>query len=398
MSGEERVGAEVRSWLHENWDGSCDEPTPFESASPAYLDWMRKVVDARWAVVRWPVKWYGRGLPDNEAEVVEAEFARVRAPGCGQDLTHLEANTVLAFGRDELKELLLRGLLCRQIPTCLLYSEPAAGSDLAGVRTRAELRGDRWIVNGQKVWTSGAAEAEYGLLLARTDWDVPKHAGLSFFICPMKQAGVEVRPIRQITGESHFNEVFLDDVEIPHTHILGEPGTGWSVLMTALAYERAVMGAGAGELPASDQGAAADLVAFARRHGALEDPHLRQQIARVLADRRLNELLLERILADQTTSESSPYMSVVKLLMSRIRHGDAAVRTSILGSASVLEGVDFPDANDVNFRAFTAYVTSIGGGTDQIQRNIVSERILGLPREIAVDSGVPFRNVKSGPA
>src|SRR5581483_8773192 len=160
---------------------------------------MGKVVDARWAVNRWPVEWYGRGLSDAQAQIVEQEFRAARAPGAGLDKSQLFANTALAFGTDALKRKVLRGILTGDIGMCLLYSEPGAGSDLAGVRTRADRDGDEYIVNGQKVWTSGAMTADYGMLIARTDWDVPKHKGISFFFLPMKQAGVEVRPLRQIT-------------------------------------------------------------------------------------------------------------------------------------------------------------------------------------------------------
>ena len=205
-------------------------------------EWLALVVDAGYAVPTWPAAWFGRGLDADTAAVVAAEFRRAGAPGAGQDVHNLWANTVLAFGTEALKQRFIRPLLLDDVTMCLLYSEPGAGSDLAGLQTRAERDGDEWVVTGQKVWTSGAQQADYGMLIARTDWDVPKHRGISFFWCPMKQDGVEVRPIRQITGESHFNEVFLDDARIPADHLLGGLNEGWRVLQTALAYERSVMG------------------------------------------------------------------------------------------------------------------------------------------------------------
>ncbi len=229
---------EVRAFLDNQWTG----PLQDEAERKA---WFAKVVEARWAVPRWPTIWMGRGLSDAQARIVEREFATAGAPGTGQDRTNLWANTLLAGGTQALKERLLPPLLRGEVGMCLLYSEPSAGSDLAGIRTRADRQSDHFIVNGQKVWTSYAATADYGMLIARTDWDVPKHRGISFFFLPMKQPGVEVRPLRQITNESQFNEVFLTDAICPEENLLGELGQGWGVLQTALAYERSVMGEGA---------------------------------------------------------------------------------------------------------------------------------------------------------
>src|SRR5690606_23080308 len=179
---------------------------------------------------------------DEAAEAVEAVFAAAGAPGPGQDKYNLWAGTLLAHGGDELKARMLRPLLLDEVAMCLLYSEPGAGSDLAAIRTTAVRDGDEWVVNGQKVWTSGAQGADYGMLIARTDWDQPKHRGITFFWFPMRQDGVEVRPLRQATGDARFNEVFLTDARVPDSHRLGELGKGWWVLQTALTYERAVMG------------------------------------------------------------------------------------------------------------------------------------------------------------
>jgi alkylation response protein AidB-like acyl-CoA dehydrogenase len=265
------------------------------------------------------------------------------------------------------------------------------------VRTRAEPDGHDWKINGQKIWTSGAMTADYGMLLARTDWDVPKHQGISFFFLPMKQPGVEVRPLRQITGESHFNQVFFTDAKVPGENLLGKPGGGWRVLQTALAYERSVMGDRArGPRRAGGDPADVDLMALARKSGRLGDPILRQQLARTIALRKLNELNSARAKADLEQTTSSSIMSLGKLAMSRILHEEARLRTAMLGAESLLQGEDFPLADDANFLALNAYFTSIGGGTDQIQRNIISERILGMPKEPEADRGIPFRDVRSG--
>jgi alkylation response protein AidB-like acyl-CoA dehydrogenase len=394
---DDQLRDEVAAWLKANWDGAV-RGGPQGADTGGYRAWIAKVVEARWAAPRWPVEWYGRGLSNEQARIVEREFARVGAPGTGQDRTQLYANTLLARGTDALKAKLIGPILRGEIVMCLLYSEPGAGSDLAGVRTRAELKGDHYVVNGQKVWTSTAATADYGMLLARTNWDVPKHQGLSFFFLPMKQPGVEVRPLRQITNESHFNEVFITDANCPAENLLGELGQGWSVLQTALAYERSVMGEGArgprsGVAQASNE---EPLIALAREAGRLNDPLLRQDIAKIVAYKRLNALNNARAKADLAQGASSPVMSLGKLAMSRILHEEARVRTAILGAGSLLEGPEHPRAEDANFLSLNAYFTSIGGGTDQIQRNIIGERVLGLPKEPEVDRDVPFREVRGG--
>ncbi len=385
----DNLRTEVAVWLAAHWD-------PEMPGGPRA--WLTKVVEARWAVPRWPTQWFGRGLSDSDARIIEAEFAKVRAPGSGQDRTNLWANTLLACGTETLKQKLIAPLLRGEVGMCLLYSEPGAGSDLAGVRTRADADGARFIVNGQKVWTSFAATADYGMLIARTDWDVPKHKGISFFFLPMKQAGVEVRPLRQITGEAQFNEVFLTDAIVPAENVLGGLGGGWRVLQTALAYERSVMGDAArgGRSGAAEATTEEPLVALAREAGCLNDPVIRQEIAKAIALKKLNALNTARAKADLQQGTSSSIMSLGKLAMSRILHEEARVRTLILGAASLFEGPEHPRAEDANFLTLNAYFTSIGGGTDQIQRNIIGERVLGLPREPEVDRDVPFREVRGG--
>ena len=380
------VGQEVRAWLAEHWEPGTD-PRQF----------LAQVVDAGWAVPSWPTEWFGRGLDGDAAALVEQEFRRVGAPGAGQDRHNLWANTMLAFGTDEAKRRFVRPLLLQEVAMCLLYSEPGAGSDLAAIQTRADRDGNEWVVNGQKVWTSGAATAEYGMLIARTDWDVPKHQGITFFWFPMHQPGVEVRPIRQITDEAHFNEVFLTDARVPDSHRVGPLNGGWRVLQTALAYERSVMGDLArGPRKAGDgpsDGASVDLVGLARGRGRQDDPVVRQRITRVQALRAVNRWNGLRAKAALEQGTPSPIMSLGKLAMSGVLHQGAAVQHDILGTEAMLTGDDHPEADDANFLALNAYFTSIGGGTDQIQRNIIGERVLGLPKEPETDRGVAFRDV-----
>lgn len=392
---------DVQAWLGTHWSEELAAQLAQEQTQWGTSDtrkaWLSQVVEAGWAAPSWSTEWFGRDLSTRESKLIEREFAAVGAPGSGQDRNNLWANTLLAAGQPGLKEKLIGPLLRGEVNMCLLYSEPGAGSDLAGIRTRADKEGDHYRVNGQKVWTSGAKVADYGMLIARTDWDVPKHKGISFFFLPMKQSGVEVRPLKQITNESHFNEVFITDAIVPAENLLGQMGDGWQVLNTALAYERSVMGEGA-RGPRSGVAEATDeepLVALAREAGKLDDPSVRQDIAQVIAYKKLNALNAARAKADLAQGTSSSVMSLGKLAMSRILHEEARVRTELLGMQSLLEGADYPRAEDANFLSLNAYFTSIGGGTDQIQRNIIGERVLGLPKEPEVDKTVPFKEVRT---
>ncbi len=384
---DDEVRAEVRQWLADNWDPAIDR-----------AEWGRRVFEAGWAVPSWEPQWWGRGLSDSQSRLVAAEFAAVGARGAGADRSDLMACTLHDLGTDEQKNRLIPPALRGQTRWCLLYSEPGAGSDLAGLRTRADRDGDDWVINGQKVWTSFATKADYGLLVARTDWDVPKHQGISFFIFPMRQPGVEIRPIHQITGESEFNEVFITDARVPHANLVGEPGGGWPVLQLALAYERRLMGdlartsKASGELkPDADS-----LIGMARNAGKLSDPFIRQEIATVEGYAAVNRWNTRRAKATRDKVESATLLSLGKIAMSRILHETARVQTEIVGPEAMLTGSDNPVGDAVTFRTLNAYFTSIGGGTDQIQRNIVGERVLGLPREPEPFKDTPFRDLPSG--
>ena len=390
--------AEVRSWLAANIDRTLPRK-----------EWLARVIDGGWAVPTWPPEWWGRGLSSDDRSLIDAEFAAADASGSGQDRWNLWANTVVAYGTDALKGQVVRRLLTDDLAMCLLYSEPGAGSDLAGLATRAERDGDEWVINGQKVWTSGGRQAEYAFLLARTNSDVSKHQGISFFFFPMRQPGVEVRPLRQATGDARFNEVFLTDARVPHANMLGGPGEGWKVLQTALAYERIVMGIAergparakqksAAERDPTDEASAPEpdlvLVELARQRGRANDPLIRQHLARIHALRSVNTWNNGRAAAAMANGTSSPLASLGKLAMSQILHYSASVEAEILGAEAMVPGPSYPRAADNTYALLNAFFTSIGGGTDQIQRNIIAERILGLPKEPEVDKGVPFREVK----
>lgn len=389
MSGTDtgEIRTEVRQWLADNFDPTIDR-----------ADWARKVFDAGWAAPSWEPEFGGRGLTDPQSRVVAAEFAAVGARGSGQDRADMLACTVHDLGTEEQKLRLIPPSVRGETRWCLLYSEPGAGSDLAGLRTRADRDGGDWIVTGQKVWTSFAKVADYGLLVARTDWDVPKHRGISFFIFPMRQPGVEIRPIHQITGESEFNEVFITEARVPHANLIGEPGGGWPVLQLALAHERRLMGDLArtartsGEFEATKD----SLIGMARAAGKLSDSFIRQQIARVEEYAAVNRWNTQRAKATDDRAEAATLLSLGKIAMSRILHQTARVQTEITGPESMFAGPDHPTGDAVTFRTLNAYFTSIGGGTDQIQRNIVGERVLGLPKEPEPYKDTAFRDLPSG--
>ncbi len=397
LVNDQALEAEVKAWLAEHWKPEALVTGEGFGRHPQQA-FMTKVVEARWAVPTWPKAWWGRDLAPAQAKIIERAFAAVGAPGAGQDKSNLWANTAMAHATPAFKETIVPALLSGAVGMCLLYSEPGAGSDLAAVRTRADRRGDNYIINGQKVWTSGAAVADYGMLIARTDWDVPKHKGISFFFLPMKQTGIEVRPLRQVTNEAQFNEVFITDAIVSAENLLGPLNGGWGVLQTALAYERSVMGDAARGPRSGKDNPKGDgaLIELAREAGRLNDPVIRQELAQVTAYKVLNRLNNARAKADMAQGTSSAIMSLGKLAMSRILHEEARLRTKLLGAASLLEGPDHPRAEDANFLSLNAYFTSIGGGTDQIQRNIIGERVLGLPKEPEIDREMPFRDVRSG--
>ncbi len=403
-----RVREDVRQWLAENWDRDIDPDR-----------WLRLVVDSGWAAPSWPTRWFGKGLEPSHTNIAIDEFRAVGAFGTGADKHNLWSNTVLTFGTDELRSRHLRDLLLGDIQMCLLYSEPGAGSDLAAVQTTAVRDGDEFIVNGQKVWTSNGKYADYAFLIARTDWDVPKHRGLSFFFLPMRQPGVEVRPLRQATGDARFNEVFITDARLPTDSLLGDLNKGWGVLQTALAYERAWMGEalaktrnnssedGGAQKAARPKAAFTDgdaptpdlsLVSLARQVGKSNDPIVRQRLLKLHLLVTVNDWNNRRAKAELKQGTSSPVVSLGKLAMSRILHYAGSLEKELLGAEGMLGGSDSPRSADASYSMLNAFFTSIGGGTDQIQRNIIGERILGLPREPELDKDLAFRQVRKAEA
>ncbi|MGH1488436.1 MAG: acyl-CoA dehydrogenase family protein, partial [Acidimicrobiales bacterium] len=358
----EDVRSAVQQWLSENWRPEC------APGGSARQQWSELVVDSGWAAPSWPTDRHGKGLDPKLSRVVEAEFRAVGADGTGQDMANLWANSLLAYGSEQLKDQFIRPLMLGQVNMCLLYSEPGAGSDLAGIQTKADRDGDEWIISGQKVWTSGGRQAEYALLIARTDWDVPKHQGISFFFFPMDQPGVEVRALRQATGDSRFNEVFLTEARVPHANMLGETNTGWRVLQTALAYERVAMGQSQQRRARSDDASAVrsaddersapvpdlSLVDLAKELGRTGDPVIRQKLMYLHSIRQVNEWNGQRAKAELENGTSSPTASFGKLAMSQILHYAGSLQTELLGAEATIGGSDSPRSADATYSLLNA--------------------------------------------
>ena len=398
----ESVRHEVRAWLNECWDPDL-----------TLREWRDVLADSGWGCPTWPAEWFGRGLEESAASIVIEELERIGAPGVayGSGMT-LAAPTILEHGSNQLKSELLRSTLTGEYRWCQLFSEPGSGSDLAGLTAKAERDGDYWIVSGQKLWCTSADHADYGMLLARTDWDVPKHRGITYFALPMHQAGVEVRPLRQMNGYASFNEVFLTEARVPVANVVGEVNTGWRVALTTLAHERAatpgradpLSGRGRAVREAEEErrsalkpyvwyparGGRPDLlVERARRHGRNNDPIVRQEVAQVLALARAVEWTRERADAIRALGQApGPEASVRKLGATRLARAASRAHGTIGGAAGML----WPDDDGGSVAEITLSVpaASIAAGTDEIQRTIIGERVLGLPKDPVSDRDVPF--------
>lgn len=350
--------------------------------------------DAGYGALTLPVDHGGAGLPASYAALfaqLETEFAVPPSTELISVTTGLVAPAVALFGSAEVRERFLVPLLRTDVLACQLFSEPGAGSDLAAVACRARREGEDWILDGQKVWSSGARHADLGLLLARTDPTVPKHAGITAFLVPMDLPGVTVRPIRQMSGGSSFNEVFLDDVRVPDTFRVGDIDGGWSVATATLAFERQASGAGTRRKGGSFD----DLLALARQRGLTDDPVVRQQLADVYVRSALKAWTAQRVARAAAAGVSpGPAGSVGKLVAS-----DLLVRIGEL--AADLAGPQILGDHDDGTFAWTEHLLGapgyrLAGGTDQIQRNVIAERVLGLPAEPRVDKDVPFAELPRG--
>jgi alkylation response protein AidB-like acyl-CoA dehydrogenase len=404
------VRAEVRAWLKDNWDPDL-----------GLVEWRNKLADSGWGAPHWPKEWYGRDLPAALVPVVDEEFERAGAVGVAKmGIRTLAAATILAHGTDLHKEKFLRRILTGEDTWCQLFSEPGSGSDLAGAVTRAERRGNRWVINGQKVWTTSAHRANYGLLLARTNVDLPKHKGLAYFILEMRQPGVEVVPLRQMNGHASFNQVFFTDAEVAPEFLVEQDGDGWKIATTTLMHERRGADAMRRYLKPSGRperiyreeakeieidlepykwypqraGRVDLIIERAKETGKNSDPVVRQEIAKLMIMSRCAEWTARRArAAHQQGRPQGPEGSLGKLASSYIARAANQVHTLISGADAMLTGTDSPMNGLIAEILVSTPAISIAGGTDEIQKNIISERVLEMPKEPRTDTDRPFREV-----
>jgi alkylation response protein AidB-like acyl-CoA dehydrogenase len=385
--------AQVRAWLNEHRDeapiisgpGAIEDEQELIAARRA---WQGKLAEAGLAGVTWPKEFGGQGHGPIEQLIVNQEIGAARVPGILDAIgIGMLGPTIIAHGTDEQKSRYLGPMLHGDEVWCQLFSEPAAGSDLAAVQTRAsQLEDGTWRLSGQKVWTTNAQFASYGLLLARTDPDVPKHKGLTMFIVPIEAEGVTVRGLRQISGEAEFNEVFFDDVELPADAVVGPVGGGWGTALTTLMFERVTIGLGGEGMGYRPDRFAA---AIAGDEGARQDADVR---------RRLGEIVSELIAVRYTG-----YRTLTALQKGQIPGPEAGLaKVTIVGRAieagDLIADVLGPEAlNDPEWSYLISFLPGLksAGGTEEILRNTVGERVLGLPPEPRLDKGVPFSELRA---
>jgi len=413
----EAIRADARAWFEQHWDPDL-----------TLGEWWDELARSGWGYPTWPTQWFGRGLTTDEAAVVHEERRRAGAFGPPSGIGVMMAGpTIVEHGTDEQRNRFLPDMVAGREVWCQLFSEPGAGSDLAGLQTRAVRDGDEWIVNGQKVWTSGAQFSRWGILIARTNPDVPKHAGITYFVIDMQQPGIEVRPLKEMTGGATFNEVFFSDARVPHDNVIGEVDHGWTVAVTTLAHERSSLGAGAmggmggGLFGAGDLGArvgdlasgggGGEMAGMAMALGAggglvtslpkllgrEHDPIVRQDVARLYSLMEIARYTQLRVKAAAARGERpGPEVSTGKLAASNLVRLLREAGLSMQGPAGMLTGADAPLGGMIQQLALFSPAVSIAGGSDQVQRNIIGERVLGLPVEPRTDKDVPFRELLVG--
>lgn len=401
---------EVQEWLDANAEKrDADDSSAMsmfsENESPEMIEeckaWQQKKADAGWACITWPKDLGGRGGTLMENIIFSQEEAKYKIPpnifmiGLG-----MAGPTIQVHGTPEQKKKWLPSMLRGDVVWCQLFSEPGAGSDLAGLRTKAVKEGDEWVINGQKVWTSGAHYSKWGILVTRSDFDAPKHKGLTYFVVDMESEGIEVRPIKQITGGANFNEVFMTDVRIPDENRLDAEGNGWAVSLTTLMNERMSIGGGMGmgaELLIGELERIAE-TAYVDGAPAKESPAVRQKIAEYYTRMKAMELTVNRTLSALSKggmpgSESS----IIKVAMGILLQEIASYAMELQGGL----GTEFGDQATFGGGLWQELYLGIpairiAGGTDEVQRNIIGERVLGLPTEARVDKGIPYKDIPNG--
>lgn len=368
----------VRQWLREH-------PTPSG----------RELAEAGYVVPHWPAPWGLDADPIHQL-VIDDELKRARVSRPMNPIGIGWAGpTILHAGTEQQKDRYLMPLLSGEAIWCQLFSEPGAGSDLANLGTRAVRDGDEYVVNGQKIWTSLAQFSAYGILIARTDPDQPKHQGVSYFVCPMDAPGVEIRPITEMTGGHTFNEVFLTDVRIPAENLVGEEGNGWRLAKVTLGNERVSLSSGGalwGMGPTAEE-----LLEVVRDHGSVTDPRLRQRLAELHSEAELLRLIrLRSVTAAIKGQPPGPEASIRKVLADEHGQHIMELAKDLAGTAAVLEDVG-PFGGEPGLWAYGflfAPALTIGGGTSAVQRNIIAERVLGLPHDVDVEQGMTWANAR----
>lgn len=378
MSAVEEFRAELRDWLSANLTGEFaglrgrGGPGREHEAFAGRLAWERHMAAAGWACIGWPEEHGGRGATLEEQIAFHEEYALADAPArVGHIGEQLLGPTLIAFGTPELRQRFLPPIVTARELWCQGYSEPDAGSDLGGVRTRAERHGDEWVVTGQKIWTSLAHESDWCFVVARTEPGSTSHQGLSYLLVPMDQPGVEVRPITQLTGTSEFNEVFFSRARTPADLVVGEPGEGWRVAMGTLAFERGVATLGQQLGFRRELRALTDL---ALDNGAADDPAIRADLAKAWVELDVMRAHALRTLGDAATGTAE----VAKLLWANWHRGLGELAMRVRGAASLTAD---PELDDWQRLFLFTRADTIYGGSNEIQRNVIAERVLGLPRE-----------------
>ncbi|MFL2501829.1 MAG: acyl-CoA dehydrogenase family protein [Luminiphilus sp.] len=393
---EARFREEVATWLAENApnDDAFRALTPLEQAK----QWQKQKYDAGWACIGWAPEFGGRGASPIEEVIWRQEESQYDLPAnfflIGQGMI---APTLMAWASDEDKARYLRPLASGEEVWCQLFSEPAGGSDLAALRTRAERDGDEWIINGQKIWTSGAHFSDYGVIVVRTDPTVPKHTGLSYFYVDIKAPGVEIKPIKQLTGDSDFNEVYFNDVRVSDQQRLGEVGQGWQVSLTTLMNERAAIGGGFGQMDVALAMSVAQKVEIDGRP-ALEDASVRARLANwYVQESGLKYTGYRSLTALSRGALPGPENSIGKLVGAPKMQAMSSYLMDLLEASGAITDESLATEAGIIQRAYMgAPGLRIAGGTDEIMANIIAERVLGLPQEPRLDKGIPFNEVPTG--
>ncbi len=382
---DEAFRCEIAGWLEENLRGEFEVvrgrggPGDEHELFAERHAWERRLGEAGWIGIGWPAEVGGRDLSLSQQVVFYEEYARAGGPGrVGHIGEGLLAPTVIHYGSEQQKKRFLPGVRSGDEIWCQCYSEPNAGSDLANVQTRAERVADEWVISGQKVWTSGAATSDWCFMLARTDPDAPKHRGLSFLLVPMRQPGIDVRPIVQITGDSEFSEVFFNEAKTAADNVVGAPGDGWQVAMGTLAFERGASTLGQQML---FQNELDQVIDAAKANGKAADPVIRQRIAHAWMGLRIQRYNALRTLSQSYGAELSREAMITKIYWANWHRNLGKLAMDVLGpQAEIVSGAPYQLSSLQRMYLFTRSDT-IYGGSNEIQRNIIAERALGLPRE-----------------